>query len=230
MKETRIFAAPVEVRAESSDGATITGYGAVFDVQYDVAGMFTEQVGRSAFVKTIKERYDDLAVVSYHDADRVLGTTSSGTARIWVDERGLPYEANLDLEDPDGLSMYRKVKTGKVRQSSFSFEVIRDSWEERDGAPPLRTLDEVRLWEVSPVLWGANPATQVDLKRAARSLATKTDTDADTLEAALAEGKLADVLRRDDDTGTPSGEPPAGAPADTSPPEPKRQPTIADTL
>lgn len=170
MKETRICAVPVEVRGTGDGTATIAGYAAVFGNEYEVAG-FTESVDARAFTKTLKDRRDSLAVVWSHDADRVLGTAASGSARFSVDERGLWYEADLDLLDPDGMSAYRKIATGKVRESSFSFEVVKDHWEERDEAPPHRVIKEVRLWECSPCLWGANPATQVDVKRAARSLA-----------------------------------------------------------
>ena len=169
MKETRIFSAPVEVREESDGTATITGYAAVFDTSYEMPG-FTESVDARAFNKTLKER-GDLAVVWSHDADRVLGTQDSGTARFETDERGLRYEADLDLQDPDGIGAWRKISTGKVRKSSFSFEVVKDKWEERDGQPPHRTLKEVRLWEASPVLWPASPTTEVDVKRATQSYA-----------------------------------------------------------
>lgn len=170
MKETRIFTAPVEVRGEAEGVATIAGYGAVFGNEYEVFG-FTESVDPKAFTKSLKERSDDLAVVWSHDADRVLGTVASDTARFTVDDHGLRYEADLDLADPDGIGAYRKIATGKVRQSSFSFEVVKDEWEELDEALPHRTLKEVRLWECSPVLWGANPAADVDVKRAVASYA-----------------------------------------------------------
>ena len=184
MREQRIFAAPVEVREESDGTATIGGYGAVFGNEYSVGSQFTESVDPRAFNKTLKERAADLAVVGFHNADVVLGTTASDTARFSVDERGLRYEADLDLEDPDGKSMWRKVKTGRVRQSSFSFEVVKDAWEEREDGPPHRVLREVRLWECSPVLWGANPATDVDVKRAAKSYAEYrgVEVDADSIE------------------------------------------------
>ena len=201
---------------------TIAGYGAVFGNEYDVFG-FTESVDPKAFNKSLKERGEDLAVVWSHDFDRVLGTVASNTARFAVDDHGLRYEADLDLEDPDGMSAYRKVKTGKVRQSSFSFEVVRDEWEERDGSPPHRVLREVKLYEASPVLYGANPATQVDIARAARSLSKSTDVDADALEAALADGTLADVLHRDEaTTQEPDSGPRDGAPETAGEPEPKR--------
>jgi len=213
VRETRIFAAPVEVREASGDTATIVGYGAVFGNEYEIAG-FTESVSPKAFAKTLKE-HNGLAVVLGHDPNRVLGTEDSGTARFATDERGLRYEADLDLLDPDGMSASRKIATGKVRQSSFSFEVIRDKWEERDGLPPHRTLTEVRLWECSPVLWGANPATDVDVKRAVRGLADGLgiDADADTIP---------DLLKtRDAATAELVDAPPEVAPVDALPPEPK---------
>ncbi len=170
MRETRIFAAPVEVRGEADGEAEIEGYAATFDEPYEVWG-FTESISPKAFNKTLRERKDELAVVWSHDADRVLGTVASGTAWFATDERGLKYGAKLDLLDPDGVSAYRKVRTGKVTKSSFAFEPVKDRWEEREGEMPHRTILEARLYEASPVLWPANPATEVDVKRAVASYA-----------------------------------------------------------
>jgi uncharacterized protein len=187
MRETRIFAVPVEAREGEEGTATIHGYASLFDVSYDVGGQFTESVARSAFNKTLGE-FRGQAVVWGHDVNRVLGTVESGSARFDVDHQGLRYEADLDLQDPDGMSAYRKVATGKVRQSSFSFEPIKDRWEERDDGSFHRTLLEVKLYEASPVLWGASPTTSVDMKRAVRSLAhaLEIDADADSVPELLA--------------------------------------------
>lgn len=214
MKETRIFAAPVEVREQVDGTATIVGYGAVFGNEYEVAG-FTESVAPRAFARTLKQN-DGHAVVWSHDPARVLGTVDSGSARFETDERGLRYEADLDLADPDGMSAYRKIATGKVRQSSFSFEVVKDKWEERDGLMPHRTLTEVRLWETSPVLWGANPSADVDVKRAVRSLAGELHIEADA-------ETIPELLKtRDAATQEPVVDPPETA-LDAAPdPEPKR--------
>jgi HK97 family phage prohead protease len=224
MRETRIFAAPVEVRGTTDGSATISGYGAVFDTDYEVLG-FMESVAPGAFDKSLKERYDDLAVLADHDPARVLGTTASGTARLSVDQRGLYYEADLDLLDPDGISTFRKVSTGKVRQSSFAFEVIKDEWTHPEDTRelPHRTLREVRLWEASPVLWGANPATQVDLKRAARSLAIAYETDATIIETAITEGRLVAALADTNATEEPEAEPQEHSES-TQQPEPIKYP------
>jgi uncharacterized protein len=188
MKEVRVFDIPVEAREAGENTATISGYASIFDTPYEV-GAFTESVSRSAFTKSLKDHRDH-AVVWSHDVDRVLGTEESGTARFLSDDTGLRYEADLDLLDPDGISAYRKIATGKVRQSSFSFEAVKDEWSERDDGGYHRTLKEVRLFEASPVLWGASPATTVDVQRAARSLALATERDADEVEAAIREGHL----------------------------------------
>jgi HK97 family phage prohead protease len=228
VRETRIVSAPVEVRGESDGTATIAGYASLFETPYEVWG-FREVVAPGAFTKSLKDRGGyDLAVVWSHDADRVLGTVESGTARMSTDDVGLRYEADLDLLDPDGISAFRKITTGKVRQSSFSFEVVRDEWEyDEDGKElPTRTLKEVKLWEASPVLWGANPDTVVDVARAARSLAAATDADEEAAAAAIAARDLTTLKTTRDEatTETPADAPPQEAPVATSPPEPTRKP------
>lgn len=236
MRETRIVSAPVEVRSEGDGTATIAGYASLFNVPYEVMG-YTEIVAPTAFTKTLRDKERggyDLAVVLGHDDNRVLGTKDSGTARFATDELGLHYEADLDLIDPDGLSAQRKIATGKVRQSSFSFETIRDEWTypEKDSTElPTRTLREVRLWETSPVLWGANPDTVVDVARAARSLAAAAHVEEAAAAAALEAGDLSSLKPPDpesanrdtDTTEAPDSAPPEGAPASTLPPEPERK-------
>jgi HK97 family phage prohead protease len=235
VKETRIVSAPVEVRGEGEGTATIAGYACLYNQPYEVWG-FREIVAPGAFTKTLKERGGyDTAVVWSHDADRVLGTVESDTARVFSDDDGLRYEADLDLLDPDGMSAFRKITTGKVRQSSFSFEIIRDEWEypeseENSRELPVRTIHEVRLWECSPCLWGANPETVVDVARAARSLAVAADVDEAAAAEALAQHDLSTLKTtgiepesREDATETPDDAPPEGAPVATSPPEPARK-------
>lgn len=216
MKETRIFAAPVEAREGQDGAATIAGYASVFNSEYEVAGMFTESVDPRAFNKTLSER-DGLAVVWSHDADRVLGTVRSNTARFDVDEHGLRYEADLDLLDPDGISAWRKITTGKVDRSSFSFEVVKDKWEDRDGGLPHRQLVEVKLWEASPVLWPASSATEVDVKRAVTSYAEYrgASPDAESIEQV-----------RKATTPEPEVEPPQALGATQVEPEPRLYPRL----
>jgi HK97 family phage prohead protease len=222
VRETRIFTAPIEVReAEAEASPVLSGYGAVFGVEYQV-GDFTESVDPKAFNRSLKNNHDH-AVVLGHDYNRVLGTEQSGTARFAVDEHGLHYESDLDIEDPDGLSAYRKAKTGRMAESSFSFEVLRDAWEKRESGPPHRTLTEVRLYECSPVLWGANPATKVDVKCAARSLAAALEVDeAESIPEVIDLASQRDATTPDPDDGPPE------APVATQDSEPTRTRPFVD--
>ena len=219
MRESRTFAAPVEARASTDQSATIAGYAGIFGVEYDTGRGFTESIDVRAFNKSLNER-KDLAVVWSHDVDRVLGTQESGTARFAVDERGLRYEADLDLLDPDGISAWRKISTGKVTHSSFGFKVVKDKWEKRDRAPAHRVLKEVRLFEVSPVLFPSSMSTEVDVKRAASSFAEYRHADPDTIEKAMRDGDLAEALA-EETTEEPSPEPETHS-EDTPQPEPVR--------
>lgn len=165
MTEKRYFAGPIEARTD--EHMSIIGHASMFDTPYDLYG-FTEQVSRGAFKKSIGEA--DVAALWNHNPDVVLGRKRNGTLRLDEDDEGLRYE--VDLPDTQAArDLYTLVKRGDVYQSSFSFEVVKDEWEERESKPPLRTLKEVRLYDVSPVTYPASSTTDVDVKRAFRSLA-----------------------------------------------------------
>lgn len=218
MKERRYTAGAIEVRS-GSDSMTIAGHASTFDDPYELWG-FREQVAAGAFKKTLKEA--DVAALWNHDANVVLGRNKSGTLRLSEDKDGLFYE--VDLPDTQAArDLYTLIQRGDVYQSSFAFEVIRDEWEYPDDDSrdlPLRTIKEVRLYDVSPVTYPANPATDVDVARAVRSLAEAMGIEtyeADTVPELMALRTTADAT-----TETPVDAPPEGAPAATSQPEPKR--------
>ena len=195
MTERRYTPGVIEARDDA--GLTIAGHASVFDAPYDLWG-FREQVARGAFKKSLKE--GDVAALWNHDANVVLGRNKSGTLRLSEDDRGLHYE--VDLPDTQAArDLYTLIKRGDVYQSSFAFEVIKDEWDQSDRESPLRTLREVRLYDVSPVTYPASPATDVDVVRAVRSLA-----DAMGLDPANAES-VPDLLARSQETTTPEPEP-----------------------
>jgi len=170
----------------SDDGTgTVRGYAAVFGVPSDPLGFghFVERVKPGAFTKTLQEA--DVVALWNHDENVVLGRTSAGTLRLAEDDRGLAYEIDLDLDSPWGRSVFRAIERRDVTQSSFGFDVVKDSWEypDDDAEPINRTLVEVRLWDVSPVTWPAYPQTEVDVKRFMRALAGQLDRPLDELLA-----------------------------------------------
>ena len=168
MTERRYTTRAIEVR--SGPAMTIAGHASVFDTPYELWG-FNEQVQRGAFKKTLKEA--DVAALWNHDPNIVLGRKKSGSLRLSEDDIGLKYE--VDLPDTQAArDLYTLIQRGDVYQSSFAFEIVKEEWvqpPEDTHDLPMRTIKEVRLFDVSPVTYPASPSTDVDVARAVRCFA-----------------------------------------------------------
>jgi HK97 family phage prohead protease len=202
VKERRYTSDSIEIRGLSGAGARIAGHASMFDTPYDL-GFFRERVARGAFVKTMGEAA--VAALWNHDPNIVLGRNKNKTLRLEEDEVGLAYE--FDLPDTQAArDLYALIERGDVYQSSFSFETIKDYWMEPDAShdQALRTLTEVRLWDVSPVTYPASPTTDVDVARAMRSLATVIDLPFDELVDVAQKGALASLWTPRDSATTPA--------------------------
>lgn len=166
-RETRVYPAAVELR-EGGDGVVVRGHAALFGVLSEPLGPFRERIARGAFAKTIRE--SDVRMLVQHEPAAVVARTKTGTLSLREDEVGLAFEARLNPADPDAQRLVAKLRDGLVDQMSFGFSTIRDSMdtEEVDGEETVvRTLQEVRLWEISPVTFPAYPQTDVQLAEAA---------------------------------------------------------------
>jgi uncharacterized protein len=166
----RRFVSRAELRViEDNDGRMhIRGYGAVFDEWSENLGGFREQVTSSAFNKTLQEA--DVRSLWNHDANYVLGRTSSGTLSLFVDQRGLGY----DVIPPDAQwarDLVMSIRRGDVDGSSFGFRTTKDDWREVEGIGVGRRLIEVELYDVGPVTWPAYPQTSAEARAKARAKA-----------------------------------------------------------
>jgi hypothetical protein len=188
VKERRYTPGGIEMRGKDGAGATLIGHASVFDTPYELYG-FAEQVARGAFTRTISEPHG-IAALWNHDSGIVLGRDKSGTLRLTEDDDGLRYE--IDLPDTQAArDAYVSIERGDVYQSSFAFEVMDggERWDEPDDERdmPLRTLTELRLYDVSPVTFPASPATDVDVARALRGYAEAVGADPAVLATTFAD-------------------------------------------
>jgi uncharacterized protein len=158
---------PCELRAdEDGDGLTLTGYAAVFNTPTRIdswEGTFDELIDRGAFKKTISER---MPILQWnHGQDPAVGQVPIGAImKLREDARGLYVEARL--HDNDHVRPIRDaIASGAVQGMSFRFQVIRDKWD-NDSKVPVRTIKEVRLFEVGPVAFPAYEATSVGVRDA----------------------------------------------------------------
>lgn len=158
----------IERRQEENepDVLRVNGHAAVFDQPADIAGIFREQIKRGAFARAIEER-QDVALLLNHDPSTVMARVSNGTLRLAEDATGLYFEAELDPRDPDSQRTVNKIERGNISQMSFAFQAHREEWD-YDAVPPLRTIVDTDLFDVSPVTYPAYQQTDVHAREIAR--------------------------------------------------------------
>jgi len=138
----------------------IVGYAALFNVLSPPLWGFRERIQPGAFSKTIREA--DVRALWNHDSNLVLGRTKNGTLRLKEDDVGL----GIEINPPDtqwARDALVSIDRGDVDQMSFSFEAVRETWGTESGHT-VRTLEEVKLFDVSPVTFPAYPQTSVQLR------------------------------------------------------------------
>lgn len=187
------------VRAEDSggDGQTLEGYAAVFDTPTRIdswEGQFDEQIRKGAFRKSINERTPVLQFD--HGRHPMIGSIPLGVINeAREDDQGLFVSARMTdnwLVEP----IRDAISDGAVDGMSFRFEVIRELWRDTDGklikdesellnllyrpgerGPLQRTLVEVKVPELGPVVFPAYRETSVGVR--ARAVAQNVATDDD---------------------------------------------------
>lgn len=155
-----------EVRVAGDDEEPkIEGYAAVFNSLSEDLGGFYERIQPGAFKKTLMEA--DVRGLWNHDPNYVLGRTKSETLALREDELGLAFE----IEPPAtqwARDLLTSMRRGDIDQMSFSFRTIKDKWESV-GDQIVRTLIEVKLFDVSPVTFPAYPQTSAQVRSAYES-------------------------------------------------------------
>jgi len=153
-----------ETRDFGDDGFTLEGYGAVFNQATRIdshEGRFDEVIDRGAFNKTLSERTPVLQFD--HGRDPATGSVPIGSIEdIRSDDHGLFVRARL--HDNARVEPIRQaIASGAVDGMSFRFQVMRDDWDESRDTP-MRTLREVSLLEVGPVVFPAYAGASVGVR------------------------------------------------------------------
>jgi len=150
----------VEIRAGEQDQPKIVGHAAVFNTLSEDLGFYREKIAPGAFAKTIQEA--DVRALFNHDPNFVLGRTKSGTLKLSEDEKGLWVEI-IPPNTQWARDLMEVMRRGDVDQMSFGFQVVKEEWE-GDANNPVRVLKEVKLYDVSPVVFPAYSATDVQVR------------------------------------------------------------------
>lgn len=161
--ETRIISTKLECRREG-DNRTIAGHAAVFNRDSELLfGTFIERIAPGAFAESIA-RPDDVRALINHDGNLILGRNLSGTLQLKEDEQGL-YVIIDAPKTSYAQDLIESMTRGDVTQMSFGFETVEDTWTRgHNGAPDIRTLMKVKLFDVSAVTFPAYPDTDVAVR------------------------------------------------------------------
>lgn len=101
-----------------------------------------------AFSKTIQENRNRIKVLMQHDSYSVVGVPTE----LYEDSRGLYFKAKIS-DTMLGRDLNTLIKDKAITEMSIGYNTIKYNMNEDSGT---RELLEVRLWEISPVTWGAN--------------------------------------------------------------------------
>ena len=151
----------LEVKADSESGIVegyFSGFGNIDSDQ--------DRILSGAFSKSIKEHGPDsssnrkIAHLAYHDTTRPLGVLQE----LKEDQTGLYFRSKMGshTEGQDFLKMYQE---GIIREHSIGFNYIGDKikqtteTDEEGREYSVWNISEVKLWEGSAVVFGANSET-----------------------------------------------------------------------
>lgn len=165
--------AQIEFR-DDTDGRLMVGTPIVFNIWTEVEsweGHFLEQMSPGSVTKTLKERGDKVKVLFNHGFDPQIGDKPLGKPRLME-----PRAKGLYTETPLSKTSYNAdlielLGDGALDGMSFRFSVTRESWDENGKVNkanpkglPMRTIEEIRLYEFGPVTFPAYEATTVGVR------------------------------------------------------------------
>ncbi len=131
-----------EVKATTDN--SFEGYASIFGNVDD--GRDEMQYG--AFTKTLQESQNRIKVLYMHEMRSLIGKPLV----LSEDTKGLYFEASIS-NTTLGRDVLTLIKDKVITEMSIGYERVKSYYDEtRD----VRVLQEVKLWEISPVTWGMN--------------------------------------------------------------------------
>lgn len=142
-----------EIKANSDD-MSFEGYASIFGNR----DSWDDVMVQGAFKKTIVENRKRIKVLAMHDFYSVIGIPTE----LEEDSKGLRFKAKIS-ETVLGKDIFTLIKDKAITEMSIGYNALK--WEvDRDENSKnygIRYLKEVRLWEISPVTWGANDKARI---------------------------------------------------------------------
>lgn len=148
---------------------TVTGFAAVFGNVDDG----NDRIHPGAFAKTIQERAGRVRLLWQHNTAEPPTAVVKGLREVSRDD--LPADMRTKVPEASGALLVTReyldtlranevlagIKAGAIAEMSIGYDVPKGKADyETVNSKQVRNLREIRLWELSDVLWGMNPATR----------------------------------------------------------------------
>lgn len=130
-----------------------------------------------AFNRTISQRKDKIRVLDNHNSWSTMDAVGKILDIYEVPREGLPPEVQAQYPDATGglyveiqfmlddeisAGIFRRIKTGVIDEYSIGFEILQQEYKTvptDEGDRGIRFIKEIKLYEVSPVIFAMNDAT-----------------------------------------------------------------------
>lgn len=134
-----------EVKEVDEDEGTFTGHAATFSKTPDSYG---DIIDPGAFTKTLKEGGKRIKSLWNHSVMEPIGKP----VEMAEDGTGLAFKIKLSLGVQRAREVLSLMKDGVITEMSIGYDTLKETYKEG-----TRHLQEVRLWDLSPVTFAANP-------------------------------------------------------------------------
>jgi len=139
------------------------GYGSVFAVQ----DSYNDIVEQGAFKRTLKAN-DHFPLLWSHDVTQPLGII-----RGEEDSKGLKIVGELNLDLQAAQEKRSLIRQGAVKGLSIGYEAVKHVFDDKEQ---VRRLKEVKLWEISLVVFPANGKSLVSNIKSGADLSSLLET------------------------------------------------------
>ena len=143
-----------EIKAVDAESGILEGYGATFSETPDSYG---DVIDRGAFTRTLKNNADSIVSLFNHNVNEPIGLPE-----LKQDQTGLYVKIKLVMEIEKARDVLALARAGVVKRMSIGYDTIKSDF--IDG---VRHLKEVKLYDVSPVVFAANPEARILAVKAA---------------------------------------------------------------
>ena len=179
---------PAFVKAAGEDGLVtmvVSTYGVDDGGDQVIPGAFQEDLARwkasgdtMPFIFSHQHENPDMYVGSVLDAQEQVGDPSTQPPT----PPGLKIDAQLDMDDATARKVFKLLKSRRITQASFAYDVLEGGYVEKSGKQVFE-LRKLKIYETGPTLIGMQQETEL--------LNVK---DAKTLRHVLQEFKLGRVI------------------------------------